>query len=112
MRTKPQRLCRKNRVTRIHEKRRIETCCRDARLRRSGSQRKEISQTQRSLVGGQAAFCSFSRVQSATHEALIDASCLSCPTLANPDATTRIVHPPPNGWVVNTSALYVAPATV
>src|SRR5258707_10673119 len=45
----------------------------------------------------------FSRAQSATHEALVDAFCFSGATLPNPNATTRIVRPQLNRWVVNIS---------
>src|SRR5207244_4716995 len=72
MRTKPQRLCRKNRVTRIHEKRRIETCCRDADSQGQAVNAKKYHRDS-IIFRGQAAFCSFSRAQSATDEALVDA---------------------------------------
>jgi hypothetical protein len=54
----------------------------------------------------------FSRAQSATHEALVDAFCFSGATLPNPNATTRIVRPQLNRWVVNISALHVGPRKI
>src|SRR5439155_15541997 len=111
MRTKPQRLCRKNRVTRIHEKRRIETCCRDADSQGQAVNAKKYHRDS-IIFRGQAAFCSFSRAQSATDEALVDAFCFSGATLPNPNATTRIVRQQLNRWVVNVSALHVGPRKI
>jgi len=64
------------------------------------------------IFRGQAAFCSFSRAQSATDEALVDAFCFSGATLPNPNATTRIVRQQLNRWVVNISALHVGPRKI
>jgi len=111
MRTKPQRLCRKNRVTRIHEKRRIETCCRDARLSRSGSQRKEISQRQHHFPWASR----FLLVLASPKRHRWGSSwrfCFSGATPPNPNATTRIVRQQLNRWVVNISALHVGPRKI